>query len=88
MGYRNKVKVIRKEDVMKSDRQLISSLDRDGTYRIAALQCAIQRAAQDSGIHGETVDVYSLAEGYYAWLGGKGDTQKPKKEIFKKTKGL
>lgn len=59
-----------------------AQLDRDGSYRIAALQCAIQRAGQDGGIQSDRVDVYSLAEKNYAWLTGKNvDTQKPEEEI-------
>ncbi len=48
-----------------------SKLDRDSTYRITALQCAVKRAAQDGGIHNEAIDVLNIAGVYYSWLVGK-----------------
>jgi hypothetical protein len=51
---------------MESDNEFVSRLDRDSAYRITALQCAIARAGQDSGIAGDAVDVFNLSEQYYA----------------------
>jgi hypothetical protein len=71
-----------------SSEQQMSKLDRDSTYRITALQCAVDRAGQDGGIQGDAVDVYGLAESYYAWLKGEKDTdtQKPEAEITRASK--
>ncbi len=55
-------------------------LDRDSTYRITALECAVARAAQDGGIHNEKIDVLNIAEVYYGWLVGKTEVQKPIQE--------
>lgn len=57
-----------------------SKLDRDSAYRICALECAVNRAAQDGGINGDGVDVLGLAEAYYGWLGGKSETEQPTEE--------
>lgn len=67
----------------ETSKQFMSRLDRDSSYRIAALNNAINRAAQDGGLSGGEVDVLGLAEIYYAWLTGEVDIKIPDVEELK-----
>jgi hypothetical protein len=58
------------------------SKKRDSSYRIAALNAAIDRAGQDGGIEGG-LDVLAIAAVYYQWLTGDENLKDPVLEMEK-----